>query len=150
MMREAAADAVRRLWRAGDAQGARRLLEGIKPAADAMLSISAKTIRHTVATELRGRCPDQRWNVEGFLGHRWGITERYAKNRPEHLRGVIRAVEAYWTDLGGLLAGEHLSPIVNQERANSVLPGHAPKGVKPLGYLVEPSGIEPLTSTMPL
>ena len=150
MIRRHAAAEVRRLWREDRDEGS-RALASVKVAADAMLTVSAYTLRHTVATELRGRGV-QPWELSGFLGHSTGYrtTEGYAKNRPEHLRGVIRAVEAYWSDLGALLGGEHLGPFVNQERASCVLPSHSPKGIKPLGYLVEPNGIEPLTSTMPL
>jgi len=117
-----------------------------------MPEISAYTLRHTVATELRGRGVEP-WALAGFLGHSTGYrtTENYAKNRPEHLRGVVRAVEAYWSDLGALLGGGHLGPFVNQEqRSSCVLPSQALKSVKPLRNLVEPDGIEPSTSTMPL
>ena len=150
MIRRHAATEVLRLWREDRDEGLKALVS-VKAAADAMLTVSAYTLRHTVATELRGRGV-QPWELSGFLGHSTGYvtTEKYAKNRPEHLRGVIRAIEAYWSDLGVLLGRQHLGPFVNQERASCVLPSHSPKGTRPLGYLVEPNGIEPLTSTMPL
>jgi len=152
MIRREAAGAVIAAWRAGDWDGAAKLLVTAKAAGDAMRTVSAYTIRHTVATELRGRGV-QPWELSGFLGHSTGYrtTEMYAKNRPEHLRGVVRAVEAYWSDLGALLDRQHLGPFVNQEqRSSCVLPSQALKSIKPLRNLVEPGGIEPPTSTMPL
>ena len=152
MIRHDAAGRVLAAWRAGDKAAAAKILRQAKEMADAMLTVSAYTLRHTVATELRGRGV-QPWELSGFLGHSSGYrtTEGYAKNRPEHLRGVVRALDAYWSDLGALLDRQHLGPVVNQEqRSSCVLPSQLPKGIKPLGYLVEPNGIEPLTSTMPL
>ena len=54
----------------------------------AMLEVSAYTLRHTVATELRGRSV-QPWELAGFLGHSTGYrtTEMYAKNRRSTLEG---------------------------------------------------------------
>ena len=152
MMRDDAAARVLAAWRAGDRRGAVKLLEDLKAAADAMLDMSAYTIRHTVATELRGRGV-QPWELAGFLGHSTGYrtTEGYAKNRPTHLHGVCRAVEAYYADLGVMLGGVHRGPFVKPEqRSNCVLPGQGTGGDKPPVFLVEPRGIEPLTSTMPL
>jgi len=152
MIRRDAAGAVMAARRAGDGARAAKLLTDAKAAGDAMLTMSAYTLRHTVATELKGRGV-QPWELASFLGHSTGYrtTEMYAKNRPEHLRGVVRAIDAYWSDLGALLGGGHLGPVVNQEqRSICVLPSQEPKGMKPLGYLVEPDGIEPSTSTMPL
>jgi integrase len=51
----------------------------------AMLDVTAYTIRHTVAAELRKRGVAV-WEVAGFLGHSSGYktTERYAKFGPDH------------------------------------------------------------------
>jgi len=156
MIRDHAVVEIRHLWRSGDMEAARQILTQAKAAGDAMRSVTAYTIRHTVATEARGRGV-QPWELSGFLGHSTGYrtTEMYAKNRPEHLRGVVQAMEAYWAELHERLEMERRLareiPFFNPERrASCVLPGHGLKGAKPLRYLVEPNGIEPLTSTMPL
>lgn len=42
------------------------------------------------------------WEVAGFLGHSSGYrtTERYAKYGPDHLGAAVRAIDAYFADLG--------------------------------------------------
>lgn len=58
--------------------------------------VVAKTIRHTVATYMRGRGVNEA-DIQGFLGHRAfsGKTEVYAKYRPEYLGAARVAVDEY-------------------------------------------------------
>ena len=109
----------------------------------AMLQVTAYTIRHTVAAELRRRGVAV-WEVAGFLGHTSGYktTERYAKFGPDHLGEAVRALDTFFEDLSDVLGG--LPQILDSTRlrASCVLPS--------LIKLVEPTGIEPVTSTMPL
>jgi hypothetical protein len=116
--------------------------EGRRRAA-AMLEITAYTIRHTVAAEMRKRSVPV-WEVAGFLGHTSGYktTERYSKFGPDRLGGAIRAIDAYFADLGIGSAALHL-------RVSSVSASSGPS-LQLVGKLVEPTGIEPVTSTMPL
>lgn len=60
-----------------------------------------KTIRHTVATELRASGVPEA-EIQGFLGHRafGGKTEIYAKYRPDYLGEASAAVDAYMARIG--------------------------------------------------
>jgi integrase len=55
-----------------------------------------KTIRHTMATELRAADVPEA-EIQGFLGHKAfsGRTEVYAKYRPDYLGQAARAIDAY-------------------------------------------------------
>ena len=55
-----------------------------------------KTIRHTMATELRAAGVPEA-DIQGFLGHRayGGKTEVYAKYRPDYLAAACTAVDGY-------------------------------------------------------
>lgn len=55
-----------------------------------------KTVRHTMATELRAAGVPEA-EIQGFLGHRafGGKTEVYAKYRPDYLGDATRAVDEY-------------------------------------------------------
>jgi integrase len=58
--------------------------------------VYAKTIRHTMATELRAAgVPDA--EIQGMLGHRAysGKTEIYAKYRPDYLGQATAAIDRY-------------------------------------------------------
>lgn len=100
-------------------------------------------IRHTIATELRNRGVSMQ-EISGLLGHQAGnrTTERYAKINPDGLSEAIGVIEAFFADLRCELAGDLSGPDVNRMRLSSVLV-ETPK-------VVEPRGIEPRTSTMPL
>ncbi len=116
--------------------------------------VTPYTVRHTVATEMRKRSVPV-WEIAAWLGHTTGYTttERYAKISPEALSGAIRAINSFFIDLESLLGRSFSKPSNNPVRATSVLPGLVvvPKDqTKSLKTLVELSGIEPLTSTMPL
>jgi hypothetical protein len=109
------------------------------------MEVTAYTIRHTVAAEMRKRGVPV-WEVAGFLGHSSGYrtTERYAKFGPDHLAEAVRAIDGYFEDLGiAALPPRAAIPL----RVSSVL---APPGMGP--YLVEnmvgATGIEPVTPTM--
>lgn len=58
--------------------------------------IVPKTIRHTMATELRAADVPEA-EIQGMLGHRayGGKTEVYAKYRPDYLGHAVRAIDAY-------------------------------------------------------
>ena len=120
--------------------------EGRRRSAEIM-EVTAYTIRHTVAAEMRKRGVPV-WEVAGFLGHSSGYktTERYAKFGPDHLAGAVRAIDSYFADLG--LAALP-PPVTHPLRVSSVL---VPPRMGPylVGKVVEPTGIEPVTSTMPL
>ena len=109
----------------------------------AMLDVTAYTIRHTVAAELRKRGVAV-WEVAGFLGHSSGYktTERYAKFGPDHLSEAVRAIDDFFEELRMCCGGLPQLPETTRLRASCVLPS--------LIKLVEPTGIEPVTSTMPL
>ena len=111
--------------------------------ATAMAEITPYTIRHTVASELRRRGVSV-WDVAGLLGHSSGYktTERYAKFGPDHLAGCVRAIDAYFADLRAVLGALPSDVAVEPLRVSCVLENGR--------RLVEPRGIEPLTSTMPL
>jgi integrase len=86
-----------------------RPLGGIKSTFDhlaqraSLTEVSAYTIRHTMAAELRRRGVPV-WEVAGFLGHTSGYktTERYAKFGADHLSEAVRAIESYFADLRAL------------------------------------------------
>ena len=57
--------------------------------------IGTRTIRHTMATELRKRGVPM-WEVEGFLGHKMPTTsERYARYAPDYLSAAATAIDDY-------------------------------------------------------
>jgi integrase len=115
--------------------------------------VTPYTIRHTMASEMRKRDVPV-WEVAGFLGHSSGYrtTERYAKYGPDHLSKAVQAIDSFFADLAAACAP---SPdhSIHRSRASCVLPGQfheARLPSNPLVGLVEPDGIEPTTSTMPL
>lgn len=66
--------------------------------------ITRKTIRHTMATEMRRRGVDI-WEVEGWLGHRLPSTsERYAKYAPDYLSQGTKAIDDYFNELQKLVS----------------------------------------------
>ena len=62
-------------------------------------------LRHTLATELRGRGVPE-WECAGWLGHRtmYRTTEVYAKYRPDYLMQGRAAIDAWMEEIGALLA----------------------------------------------
>jgi integrase len=147
-MRQDAATMARDHRRAGRRNAAwAEIYDGRRRAGD-MLEITAYTIRHTVAVEMRKRGVPV-WEVAGFLGHSSGYktTERYAKFGPDHLGGAVGALDDYFAVLGLVAAPLRAGPSVACElRVNNL----DQETRKLLRNLVEPTGIEPVTSTMPL
>ncbi len=152
-LRDDAAREARRLRRIGARGAAGSTIEDAKARGDALLELTPYTIRHTVASELRRRGVSP-WELAGLLGHSSGYktTERYAQYAPDHMANAVRAIDDYFADLGVAqrpLGGQISTPL----RVSSVLAQKKraqPMPVKPLSYMVEPDGIEPTTSTMPL
>jgi len=152
--RDDATDQARRYRRQGNRDAAWQAIAAGKARAAGLMELTPYTLRHTVATELRRRGVPV-WEVAGLLGHSSGYrtTERYAKFGADHLSAAVRAIDAYFADLLPRLRGQALGPAPGYLRLSCVLAGQE-KGpalrARPLNLLVEPSGIEPLTSTMPL
>lgn len=62
-------------------------------------AITPYCLRHTMAVELRTRGVPE-WEASGLMGHRRpGVTERYAKFRPDYLSLGSKAIDAYFSDL---------------------------------------------------
>jgi len=105
--------------------------------------VNPYALRHTVATEMRRRGVSE-YDVSGWLGHRGEnkTTDRYAKFSPDFRSAPVQAVESYFADLAAAVDRpllDHLPTVTAFELRASRLK-----------KVVEPSGIEPLTSTMPL
>ncbi len=145
----------RQLKKAGaDAQTRDAIVMG-RNAGDAILEISAYTIRHTVATELRRRGVPE-WEAAGMLGHSTGYktTERYAKYRPDRFGAAVRAIEEWWSEIEELTCHYGMRRAGTNSRANNV-PKQS-KGILPppdnvlifRQKMVGATGIEPVTPTM--
>ena len=107
--------------------------------------VNLYTLRHTIISEAKKRCPAERHTeVEIFAGHKVGnrTTERYVKYSPGYLAAAARAVDDYFADLEELVG----SPLLDRIQTVSAFELRA----SPRKKVVEPRGIEPLTSTMPL
>ena len=116
--------------------------KAVKAAGLAGTGVNRYTIRHTIISEAMKRCPLP-WQVEQFAGHRTGhkTTQRYVKFSPGFLGEAATAIDHYFAELQAAMATDLL--------------GHIPASAFELrasiaGKLVEPSGIEPLTSTLPV
>lgn len=70
--------------------------------------VVAKTVRHTMATEMRAAGVPAA-EIDGFLGHKAysGRTEVYAKYRPDYLGQAVRVIDGY---MGRLRASRVLPP----------------------------------------
>lgn len=66
----------------------------------------AKTIRHTMATELRAKGVPEA-EIQGFLGHRAyrGATEIYAKYRPDYLGKAVGVIDGYVAEIRANVLG---------------------------------------------
>ena len=154
-IRRDGAERARRLRAAGARTAASETIDQARTAAAAILEVTPYTVRHTMASELRKRGVSV-WEVAGLLGHSTGYktTERYAKFGSDHLSECVRAIDGYFADLvAALTAAGRLSTANRLLRVSCVSVSgaeSASKSAKPVICLVEPSGIEPLTSTMPL
>jgi integrase len=99
-------------------------------------------IRHTVISETIKRC-NEPWQIEAFAGHRTGskTTARYIKFSPGYLSKAAAAIDDYFQELECQMASrllDYTGLTALQSRVSVV------------GKLVEPSGFEPLTSTLPV
>ena len=99
-------------------------------------------IRHTVISEAMKRCSDP-WQVEAFAGHRTGhkTTARYVHWTKGYLAKAAAAIDEYFEDIAAEMETsllDHIGLSALQLRSSNT------------GKLVEPSGIEPLTSTLPV
>jgi integrase len=144
-IRREAAVVARTHLRAGRRTEAWGVIEDGRRRSAQIMEVTAYTIRHTVAAEMRKRGVPV-WEVAGFLGHSSGYrtTERYAKFGPDHLAEAVRAIDGYFADLG--LAA--LPPRADRHlRVSSVLA--APEmGPYRIDKMVGATGIEPVTPTM--
>jgi hypothetical protein len=53
---------------------------------------------------MRSRGVDK-WEVQGQLGHRGGVTERYAEYAPDYQVNATAAIEAFWNKIIGDSSG---------------------------------------------
>ena len=72
----------------------------MRKALDLGQEVVPKTVRHTMATELRKRGVPA-LDIEGMLGHSATLRTSavYAKYDPEYLGGARAALDAFWDDL---------------------------------------------------
>jgi integrase len=119
-IRRDAAAAARTHLRARRRAEAWAVIREARQRSTAILEITAYTIRHTVAAEMRKRGVPV-WEVAGFLGHSLGYktTERYAKFGPDHRAEAVRALDSYFADLG--LAAIPQQRVSRPLRVSSVL-----------------------------
>lgn len=83
-------------WRGKAIASFKTAWRGIRRRAGLEQDVVPKTIRHTMATELRAAgVPEP--EIQGFLGHRafGGKTEVYAKYRPDYLGQAVSVIEAH-------------------------------------------------------
>ena len=104
--------------------------------------VNRYSIRHTIISEAMKRCPEP-WQVERFAGHNTGnkTTARYVKFSPGYLSKAAEAIEDYFDELASHMASplfEHTTPLALQLRGSFSQ------------RVVEPRGVEPLTSTLPV
>lgn len=83
-------------WRGKPISSFKTAWRGLRKDAWLPLEAVPKTIRHTMATELRAAGVPEA-EIQGFMGHRAysGKTEVYAKYRPDYLGQAAAAVDAY-------------------------------------------------------
>ncbi len=72
------------------------------------LEVVPKTVRHTMATELRAAAVPEA-EIQGFLGHKAfsGKTEVYAKYRPDYCGQAVIAIDRYMSRLDGTIRNGH-------------------------------------------
>jgi integrase len=87
-------------WRGKPIRSFKTAWRGIRRRAGLPAEVVPKTIRHTMATELRAASVPEA-EIQGILGHRAysGRTEVYAKYRPDFLGQAAAAVDGYMTRL---------------------------------------------------
>jgi len=103
-------------------------------------NVTAYTIRHTMATELRKRGVPP-WELSGFMGHKIaGTTEIYAQYDPSYMRTASQAIDAYFAEL---------APHLRSNCVAFTLPQRPIESRKPLIKLVGHAGFEPTTPSPP-
>jgi len=93
---EAAPDGPLVQWRGKPIASFKTAWRGIRRRAGLGQDVVPKTIRHTMATELRAAGVPEA-EIQGMLGHRayGGRTEVYAKYRPDYLGQAVDVIEGY-------------------------------------------------------
>ena len=83
-------------WRDKPIASFKTAWRGIRRRAELGQDVVAKTVRHTMATELRAAGVAEA-EIQGFLGHRafGGKTEVYAKYRPDYLGQAVSVIDGY-------------------------------------------------------
>lgn len=83
-------------WRGKPIDSFKTAFRGMRARAELGQDVVAKTIRHTMATELRAAGVPEA-EIQGFLGHRayGGRTEVYAKYRPDYLGQAVEVIDGY-------------------------------------------------------
>ena len=111
--------------------------------------ITAYSLRHTMAVELRKRGVPA-WEVSGLLGHRTpGVTEVYAEFSPDYLSKGREAIDGYFGDLGvSLPVPKGLSVSVACQSPETEKSAEADFCVISRSRMVGVTGIEPVTPTM--
>lgn len=95
-MLEAAPDGPLVQWRGKPIASFKTAWRGIRRRSGLGQDVVPKTIRHTMATELRAAGVSEA-EIQGMLGHRayGGRTEVYAKYRPDYLGEAVGVIEEY-------------------------------------------------------
>jgi integrase len=93
---ECAPDGALVRWRGQPIGSFKTAWRGIRRRAELEADVVAKTVRHTIATELRAKGAAEA-EIQGFMGHKAfsGKTETYAKYRPDYLGQVVPAIDDY-------------------------------------------------------
>lgn len=83
-------------WRGKPIASFKTAFRGLRERAGLGKDVVPKTIRHTMATELRAAAVPEA-EIQGFLGHKayGGKTEVYAKYRPDYLGSAAAAIDGY-------------------------------------------------------
>lgn len=88
------------VWRGKEIDSFKTAWRRMRARANLPKEVVPKTIRHTMATELRAADVPEA-EIQGMLGHRAysGKTETYAKYRPDYLGKAAKAVDGYMMGL---------------------------------------------------
>ncbi|MGL4964751.1 MAG: tyrosine-type recombinase/integrase [Inquilinus sp.] len=108
-------------WHGEPIENIKRAFATAVKAAGLPESITPYSLRHTMATELRGRAVPE-WDVKGFLGHTGSsrVTEGYARYRPDYLSAAVQAIDSYFAEMEAKF-GNRASTSTLQPRASCVL-----------------------------
>lgn len=83
-------------WRGQSIASFKTSFRRMRERAELGKDVVAKTIRHTMATELRTAAVPEA-EIQGFMGHRAysGKTEGYAKYQPDYLSQATMTIDEY-------------------------------------------------------